>query len=80
MISINTVRGVFNESINIFRNVFNASIKNNITRTSFTISDLELGINKNYKKLPGGYYILNGIYYDKNHDVCHFTENAFDNV
>ena len=67
--------------INNFPKSFvNDSLIKNLKRVSVTFTDPELGINKNYKKLSSGYYILNGTHYDQNHNVCHFNDKAFENV
>lgn len=65
---------------NINKSFVNDSLIKNLKRVSVTFTDPELGINKNYKKLSGGYYILNGTHYDRNHNVCLFNDKAFENV
>ena len=65
---------------NFTRNIVHDNIKHNFKRVTTTFSDPELGNNTSFKKLGNGYYILNGIHYDQNHNVCHFKETAFENV
>ena len=62
------------------RSLVNDASVRSVRRISCTIADIEADGNSSYKMLSGGFYILNGKYYDKNNNICYFHPNAFRNV